>query len=58
MDDEEASEGSEEILRALQRILERWQRKHIKADEARREVDRIVFGTLFVGLPVTTKSDQ
>jgi len=58
MDNDEASEGPEEILRALQRILERWSAKHIKADEARREVDRIVFGTLFAALPVKPKPDQ
>ena len=38
---------SEEILQALQRILERWCAKEIEAAEARREIDMIVFGTIF-----------
>jgi len=43
--------SNEEILPALQRILERWKRKRINSDEARREIDKIVFGTLFVRQP-------
>lgn len=38
---------SEEILQALQRILERWTRKEVETEEARREIDMIVFGTIF-----------
>ena len=38
---------NEEILRALQRILERWSARQLKSDEARSEVDKVVFGSLF-----------
>ena len=38
---------NEEILRALQKILKRWTTKELADDEARSEVDKVVFGTLF-----------
>ena len=49
---------NEEILRALQRIIGRWKRKKLETDEARSEIDKVVFGTLFVMQPVKKETDQ
>jgi len=49
---------NEEILRALQRILRRWSAKKIETNEARSEIDKIVFGALVSVQPMKKEIDQ